>query len=64
LSHPRVIFCINNGEFEIKIKRSDIVPFDEILNLNILNMPTNEIDINLDLTIPDHIRVEMHKIRV
>lgn len=38
-SRPRVIFNINinNGKFELVIKRSEVVLFDEILNVLELN---------------------------
>ncbi|XP_022160829.1 uncharacterized protein LOC111026944 [Myzus persicae] len=62
LSHPRVIFGVNNGSFEIEIKRSDIISFNEILNLEILNIKNDSIDLRLDHTLPEHIRVNMNNI--
>lgn len=35
LSHPRVVLTINSGSFEIDFKLSDIVPFDEILSIEV-----------------------------
>lgn len=62
LSNPRVIINIIDSKFEIAIKRDDIIPFNEILNLDIHSMPTNEIDLNIDSTIPDYIIDSLYNI--
>lgn len=62
LSHPRVIFGNNNGKFEIELKHSDRIPFDEILNLSALDMKSNDIDLNLDLSIPENIKNKLYEI--
>jgi len=62
LSHPRVIFGVSNGRFEVEIKRTDIISFNEILNLDILNMKNDSIDLKLDHTLPEHIKVNMNNI--
>jgi hypothetical protein len=62
LSHPRVIFGNNNGQFKIELKHSDIIPFVDILNLSALDMKSNDIDLNLDLSIPENIKNELYDI--
>lgn len=44
------------------MKRSDIIPFDEILNLSALDIKCNEIDLNLDLSIPENIKTELYNL--
>jgi len=62
LSHPRVIFGNNNGKFEIELTHSDRIPFDEILNLSALDMKSNNIDLNLDLSVTENIKTELYDI--
>jgi len=39
-----------------------MIPFDEILNLSTLDMKSNEIDLNLDLSIPENIKTTLYDI--
>jgi hypothetical protein len=54
LSHPRVLFTINDGNFEIKFKRNDIIPFSEIYNLEVNYDQSNikEPELDIETTLP------------
>jgi len=60
LFHPKVMFGSNNGKFEIELKHSDRIPFDEILNLCALDMQPSAIDINLDLSISENKKTALY----
>lgn len=61
LSHPNVIFNIDNGNFEIEFKRPDIVPFNEILSLEIVSEQT-ELDIDIEMTLPHNVKTDVRNI--
>lgn len=61
LSHPNVIFNIDNGNFEIEFKRLDIVPFNEILSLEIVSEQT-ELDIDIEMTLPHNVKTDVRNI--
>lgn len=54
LSHPRVLFTINDGKFEIEFKRSDVIPFNDIYNLEINNERSDikEPEFDIETTLP------------
>jgi len=52
-----VILGSHDDKFEIIIKHSDIVPFSEILNLDIFNVICD--DLKLDLKLPKHVIRDM-----
>jgi len=63
LSHPRVVLTINSGSFEIDFKRSDIVPFDEILSIeSSQDYKSNELNLNIEETLPCHVKSEIENI--
>lgn len=63
LSHPRVVINIHGGSFEIDFKRSDIIPFDEILSIEIEQDSKNsEINLNVEETLPSYVRTEVENI--
>jgi len=63
LSHPRVVLTINSGSFEIDFKRSDIVPFDEILIIEVnQDCKSNEINLNIEETLSSHVKSEIKNI--
>jgi len=48
------LFTINHGNFEIEFKRTDILPFNEIYNLEINNEQSNikELELDIETTLP------------
>ncbi|CAI6373471.1 unnamed protein product [Macrosiphum euphorbiae] len=63
LSHPRVVLTINSGSFEIDFKRSDIVPFDEILSIkSSQDYKSIELNLNIEETLPSHVKSEIENI--
>jgi len=63
LSHPRVVLIINSGSFEIDFKRSDIVPFDEILSIeSSQDYKSIELNLNIEETLPSHVKSEVENI--
>ena len=63
LSHPRVVLTINSGSFEIDFKRSDIVPFDEILSIEISqDCKNSELNLNIEETLPSHVKSKIKNV--
>lgn len=58
LSHPRVVMTIDSGSFVIDFKRSDIVPFDEILSIEIGQdfNKSSEISLQIEESLPSHVK--------
>lgn len=63
LSHPRVVLTINSGSFEIDFKRSDIVPFDEILSIDSgQDSKVSGINLNIEESLPSNVKSEIEDI--
>jgi len=61
LSHPRILFNNDNGDFEIEIKHNDNVPFNVIYKLEINNDP-KEFKLEVDATLQYDIQTRIKDI--
>ena len=61
MSHPRILFSIDNGDFKIDINCNDIVPFNEIYNLEINDEP-EELELDIEVTLPYDVQTRIKDI--